>query len=368
MTRILAQVRKELTQIVRDRLALTLALVLPVALIALLGTAISLTVSDIPIVIHDLDQTPMSRRYADAFRASLTFRVVSLPSAASPESALDRGYARAALIIPEHFGRDVLRGRPTETQLLVDATDTNTALLTRGGASAVTRAFAEDLGLTSSTSAVQSRVRLWFNPGREPRKFFGPGMFVLGLSIFPPLLAALAMAREGEQQTILQVYVSGISAHEFLLGKILAGLLIGLAEWVLALGVMFTLFGVGVAGDPTPFSVASVAVLFCGVAFGTFVGVAIPSQAAAMQAISLGGFLLAFLFSGLIFPVDNIPGALRWISHVVQAKYYIIVVRDTFLQGGGWPVVWGPVLAVGAIGAAFYTLGWRSMRRMQVSS
>ena len=368
MKRILAQVRKELTQIVRDRLALTLALALPVALIALLGTAISLTVSDIPIVIHDLDQTPLSRRYADAFRASLTFRAVSLPSAASPESALDKGQARAALVIPEHFARDVLRGRPAETQLLVDATDTNTALLTRGGAQGVTRAFAEDLGLTSSTAGVQTRTRLWFNPGREPRKFFGPGMFVLGLSIFPPLLAALAMAREGEQQTILQVYVSGISTHEFLLGKILAGLLIGLAEWALALGVMFGLFGVGLAGDPTPFVIASVAFLFCGVAFGTFVGAAVPSQAAAMQAISLVGFLLAFLFSGLIFPVENIPAALRWISHVVQAKYYIAVVRDAFLQGGGWPVVWGPVLAIGAIGAAFYTLGWRVMRRMQVSS
>src|SRR5499425_3446919 len=120
---VLAQVRKELTQILRDRLALVLALALPVGIVALLGTTISLTVTDIPIVIQDLDQTPLSRQYADAFRSSLTFRVVTLPPATAPATMLDRGSIRAALIIHEHFARDIRRGRPTEAQVLVDATD-----------------------------------------------------------------------------------------------------------------------------------------------------------------------------------------------------------------------------------------------------
>jgi ABC-2 type transport system permease protein len=193
-------------------------------------------------------------------------------------------------------------------------------------------------------------------------------MFVLGLSIFPPLLAALAMAREGEQQTILQVYVSSISAQEFLLGKVLAGMLIGLAEWLLALGLMFTLFGLRLAGDPTPLLVASVLFLFCVVSFGTLVGGAIPNQAAAIQAVAMGGFLLAFLLSGLIFPVENIPPALAWVSNLVQARYFIVVVRDAFLQGGGWPAVWWAVLAIGAIGLVFFGLAWRAMRPMRVKA
>jgi len=368
MQRIVAQVRKELTQIVRDRLALVLALALPVALVALLGTAISLSVTDIPIVIQDLDQTPLSQRYADAFRASLTFRVVPLSVTASPESALAEGRARAAVIIPEHFARDVLRRRSAEVQLIVDATDTNTALLTRGSASAVSRDFARDYGRDASAAEVATRSRLWFNPGREPEKFFGPGMFVLALSIFPPLLAVLAMAREGEQQTILQVYVSGTSAHEFLIGKILAGMALGLAEWLLSLGVMFTLFGLRLAGDPTPLLVTTMVFLFCVVSFGTFVGAAIPSQAASMQAVSLGGFLLAFLLSGLIYPVENVPASLAWLSSLVQARYYIVVVRDAFLQGGGWAAVGWAVPPVAGIGLAFYGLAWLRMRRMQVAS
>jgi ABC-2 type transport system permease protein len=366
--RVAAQARKELIQILRDRLALALALVLPVALIALLGTSISLTVTDIPIVVQDLDQTPLSRRYADAFRSSLTFRVVALPPATSPDVPLARGDARAALVVPERFEREIWRGRPVQVQLLVDGTDSNTALLVRGGAGQVTRAFARQLRRDGPAGAIDTATRLWFNPGRDPRKFYGPGFLVLGLSIFPTVLAALAMSREGEENTILQVYCSSISAHEFLLGKVLAGMAIGLAQWLLGVALMFALFGLRLAGDPTPLVAGSVLFVFCVVSFGALVGARIPNQAAAVQAVALGGFLLSFLLSGLIFPVENIPDALRWISGLVQARYYVVVVRDAFLQGGGWPAVWWAVLAIGALGAVFYALAWRAMRRMQVNA
>jgi ABC-2 type transport system permease protein len=184
--------------------------------------------------------------------------------------------------------------------------------------------------------------------------------------MFPPLLASLAMAKEGEQRTILQVYVSNISAHEFLLGKILAFMAVALSECVLGLALLFTYFGLSLVGDPSPFIVATVLYAFCVASFGTMVGAAIPNQAAAMQAVALGGFLLVFLLSGLLFPVENIPAGLRWLSHFVWGRYYIEIVRDALLQGGGWPATWFKVLIIGLIGATFYALAWRNMRRMQV--
>jgi ABC-2 type transport system permease protein len=366
--RIIAQARKDLTQLLRDRLALALAVVLPVVLTALLGTSISLTVTDIPLAVQDLDQTPLSRRYIDAYRSSLTFRIVGLPVATSPETVVAGGKVRAALILPEYFEREIRRGRVAQAQLLVDGTDTNTALLVRGAAGQITRAFTREVTGGGTVPAVRTATRLWFNPGREPRKFYGPGMLVLALSIFPTVLAALAMSREGEQQTILQVYVSSISAHEFLLGKILAGVVIGIVQWMLVSGLMFTLFGLRLVGDPTPLLVGALLFLFCVVSFGTLVGGAIPNQAAAVQGVSLGGFLLAFLLSGLIFPIENIPRSLAWISSLVQARYFIVIVRDAFLQGGGWPAVWWAVLMIGVIGAVYYALAWLAMRRMQVKA
>jgi ABC-2 type transport system permease protein len=361
MRRVAAQMRKEITQITRDRLALVLALVLPLGLMMLLGNAISLTVTGLPIVVQDLDNSPASRDLIDAFRASVTFHIVAWPTSRQPSDAFLTDAARAALVIPEHFGRDMARGRNTEVQLLVDATDANTARLVQGYAGQVVANY------RAAAQPVKADIRLWFNPGRESKKFYGPGIFVLGISMFPALLAALAMSKEGEQKTILQVYVSSISAHEFLLGKILAFVAIAIAEWCLSLILLFTVFGLHFAGDPSVFIVATLLYAFCVAAFGTMVGAAIPSQPAAIQAVTLGGFLLVFLLSGLIFPVQNIPPGLRWVSGIVWARYYIEIVRDALLQGGGWPAMWQNVAMIALIGGVFYVLGWRKLRRMQLS-
>jgi drug efflux transport system permease protein len=366
MRRVYAQARKELTQIARDKLALALALLLPLIILTLLGNAIALTVSDLPLVILDFDGSSQSRQYEDAYRSSISFRVVSWRSDRPAEEALSSNTAKAVLIIPRHFGRDLLRHRPVEVQMLVDATDANTAKLIQGYSTQITRAFTQGEGATRPL--VGAQIRLWYNPGRESNKFYGPGMFVLGISMFPPLLAALAMSKEGEQKTILQVYVSSISAHEFLLGKIAAFMVIALCEWVLCMLALFTLFGLTLAGDPTPLIVGTLLYAFCVSGYGTLIGAAIPNQAAAIQAVALGGFLLVFLLSGLLFPVENIPAGLRWISNIVWGRYYIQIVRDALLQGGGWPAMWPSVLAIAIIGSVFYAIAWLRMRRMQVSA
>lgn len=368
MRRILAQVRKELTQITRDRRAIAMALGIPVVLLLLMSPALSLTVDDLPIVVQDLDNSSSSHAFIDAFRASITFHVVSWPVDRSPEDAFKSNSARAALIIPAHFGRDMARGWVSPVQLLVDGSDSNTAQLVSSYAKEVAANFSRSSRGTAAGPTVDAAIRLWYNPGRSSNKFYGPGIFVLMLSLFPPLLASLAMAKEGEEKTILQVYVSNISAHEFLLGKILASMVIGLCEWVLLMVLLMTYFGLSFAGDPTPFIVGTLFYLFCVATFGTLAGVAIPEQASAMQAVALFGFLLVFLLAGLIFPIANIPGALRWISSIVWGRYYIEVTRDALLQGGGWPAMWLRVATIGAIGGSMYLLAWRKMRHMQLEA
>lgn len=368
MKRILAQTRKELTQILRDRLAIALTLVLPCILLFLMGTSIALKVGGLNIIVQDLDNSSASRNLIDAFRSSLSFRIVSWPVEQEPEQAFTKNVAHAALIIPERFGRDLARGVTTPVQMLIDASDSNTATLISGDASQIVRAYNATNGGASQAQPVQAEIRLWYNPGLSSKKYSGPGVFVLAVSMFAPLLASLAMAKEGENKTILQVYVSSISAHEFLLGKIFAFMVVGLCECLPLLIMLRTYFGLSFAGDPTPFIVATVLYCFCVASFGTMVGAAIPSQAAAMQAVALGGFLLVFLLSGLIFPIENIPEGIRWISNLIWGKYYIYIVRDALLQGGGWPSTWSSVLVIGLIGLIFYFIAWRSMRRMQVKA
>jgi len=194
MRRIIAQTRKELTQIVRDWRTLLLALILPLILLMLLGNAISLSVTDMPMVVQDLDDSPSSHQLIDAFRASLTLRVVSWPTNKQPEEALTSSVARAALIIPAHFEQNLKRGVDAPVQLIVDAADANPARLTAGDASQIIAAHNRVANPSAPQQPVRAAIRLWYNPDRSSKKFYGPGIFVLALSIFPPLLAALAMA------------------------------------------------------------------------------------------------------------------------------------------------------------------------------
>jgi ABC-2 type transport system permease protein len=367
MRRIIAQMRKELTQIVRDFRTLALALALPTVLLVLMSSALSLTVNELPIVVQDYDGSRASNEFIDAFRASITLKVIPWPVDKTAERALASNAARAVLIIPSHFGRDMARGVNAPVQLLIDASDSNTAKLVSAYAGQITISYNQQ-GSGTQAGPIQTAIRLWFNPGLSSEKFFGPGIFVLGLSMFPPLLAGLAMAKEGELKTILQVYVSSIPAHEFLLGKIFAFMVVALAECLIMSVLLFTYFGLSFAGDPTPALIATVLYAFCTAAFGTMIGAVIPNQAAALQAVAFGGFLLVYLFSGLIFPIANIPVGIRWISDLVWGRYYIEILRDALLQGGGWPAVWYKVLIIGAIGALFYGMAWHGMRRMQVKA
>jgi ABC-2 type transport system permease protein len=367
MRRIIAQTRKELTQIVRDWRTLALALALPMFLLVLMSSALSLTVNELPIVVQDFDGSSVSNDFIDAFRASITLKVVPWPVDKSAEEALASNAGRAVLIIPSHFGRDMARGVNAPVQFLVDASDANTAKLVTAYAGQITTSYNQQ-GSGTQAGPIQTAIRLWFNPGLSSKKFFGPGIFVLGLSMFPPLLAALAMAKEGELKTILQVYVSSIPAHEFLLGKIIAFMIVALGECLIMSLLLFTYFGLSLAGDPTPALIATVLYAFCVAAFGTMVGAVIPNQASALQAVAFGGFILVFLLSGMMFPIQNIPAGLRWISNLIWGRYYIEIVRDALLQGGGWPAVWYKVLIIGAIGTLFYGIAWHGMKRMQVKA
>ncbi|HEU5480828.1 MAG TPA: ABC transporter permease [Candidatus Tumulicola sp.] len=366
MRRILAQTHKELIQIVRDRMALILALVLPAFLLLLMSTAISLTVDEMPMIVQNFDGSSASVRLLDAFRASLTFKIVPWRVDENPERALSSGVARAALIVPEHFGRDIARGRATPVQLLVDASDANTAQQVSGYAQQVVNSYNIGLYATGRSAPVVAAIRLWFNPGRDSKKFYGPGIFVLALTLFPTLLAALSVSKEGEEKTILQVYVSNISAHEYLLGKIAAIMVVFACEAIILMALLLTYFGLHLAGDPTPFLTASILYAFCVASFGVMVGASIPNQLGAVAVVALGGFLLVFILSGLLFPIENIPPALRWMSNFVWGRYYIEVVRDALLQGGGWPAMWYKVGIIGLIGSAFYSVAWWNMRAMQV--
>lgn len=364
MKRILAQCIKELAQFRRDRLTLALAFILPLMTLLIFGFAIRLEAKDIPLAVQDFDNSILSHHYSDRLFATNQFQPVASP--ANPELALDNNVARAVVIIPPSFSRQIKAGQSTDVQVIVDGTDANNARVIKNSIKATTRSFLEAEGLVLNSSPIQVNTRLWFNPGRKESLYIVPGVYAVVLWIFPSLLSAIAMVREKEKGTILQVYASDLTAAELILGKALAYLAVGMGIAAIVMGLGSLIFQLTLAGDPTPLLVSTPLYLWASVMFGLMLGARANTQNSAVQGVSLIGFLTALLLSGFIYPLSNIPFPLSLVSNIVPARYFILIMRDAYVRGVGWIGVWFDLAMIVLLGLILFNVAKKSLHRMQL--
>lgn len=366
MKRIWSQCLKELAQFRRDRLTVALAIILPLITLLLFGAAIRLQVEDLPIAIQDFDRGSLSRDFIEQIFATNQFKPVR-GFDDDPIQALERGAAKGVVVIPPDFARKIRDGQTATVQVVIDGTDVNNARLVQNSIRATLNAFLITAGLQSSQSLVEAETRLWFNPGRKESLYIVPGVYGVILWIYPSLLAAVAMVREKERSTILQVYASSLRATELLLGKGLAYFFVGIAEALTVIILGSVLFGVALAGDPTPLVVGTAIYLADSVMFGLFLGTRANNQNAAVQGAATLGFMTSLLLSGFIYPTSNIPFPLSLISRIVPARYYIQISRDAFVRGAGWTAVWLQCLILAGISIILFVVTRRLLSRMQLS-
>jgi ABC-2 type transport system permease protein len=368
MKRIFSQCIKELAQFKRDRLTLALAFLLPFMTLLIFGFAVRLESKDIPLVVQDFDRTNLSNSYIEKLYATNQFIPKEWSGRDPVRDAIDKGIAKVAVIIPPQFSRDIKANKPTTLQVLIDATDVNNARVIRGSIQRVTNFFMQEEGLLPATQSIRARTRLWFNPGRLESLYIVPGVYGVILWIFPSLLTAIAMVREKEKGTILQVYASSISATELLLGKGIAYLLIAIAEALVVIGSGIVIFHLEVVDNPLTLLLGTLIFLIDSVMFGLLVGVRSNNQNSAVQLISLVGFITSLLLSGFIYPLNNIPFPLSLITNVVPSRYYIDITRDAFLRGTGWTGVWFDFLMLTILGLIFFNVSRRILSKMQLSN
>ena len=366
MKRILAQCTKELAQFRRDRLTVALAFLLPIATLLLFSFGTRLESKNIPLVVQDFDQTPLSRAYSERFFATTQFDTILWGGTDPARDAIDRGIAKAAVVIPPDFSRRIKAENTSTIQVLVDGTDVNNARVMSSSIRSTTNFFLTSEGLVSGTPKVVANVRLWFNPGRKESLYVVPGVYAVILWIYPSLLAAIAMVREKEQGTIIQVYSSSMSATELILGKALAYLLIGLLEAVAIISLGSLLFGLSFAGDPTPLLIGTPMFIISSVLFGLVFGCVANDQSTAVQVVTTVGFLTTLLLSGFLYPLSNIPFPLSLITYIIPARYFIELSRDAFVLGTGWPGVWLAPLVLGLLSMLLFRSARKTLSRMQL--
>ncbi len=375
MKRILRVVKKEFLQLRRDKRMFGMLFIAPVLQLILLGYAATVDVKNIPIVICDLDNTKESRELISHYTSSGYFTTVAyIDDINQIDGYLKSGEAGMALIVPVHFGRDILAGRTPQLAVIADGSDSNTSGIGLSYASVIALSYArniivrraEKFNLISNPDdlpQVVAQTRAWYNPDLKSVNFMVPAVLVMVLMVITLTITSLAIVKEKENGTIEQIVVTPLHDLEFILGKMIPFMLIGIVEVFLVLFVSVYVFHVPLRGNV--FTLLVLSLLFVMVALGLGLLVSSISKTQQQATMTAQFFIMMpmLILSGFIFPIENMPKSFQYITYLIPVRYFMEVVRGIFLKGDGFADLWPQTLALFVIGASVLSLSVYTFRR-----
>jgi ABC-2 type transport system permease protein len=268
-----------------------------------------------------------------------------------------------ALVIPRHFARDLDSGKSAQVQVLADGTDANTATVALGYVEAVTNRYTEERLGMMMTLAVDHRLRVWYNPELKSRWFIIPGLIAVIMSVITALLTSLTVSREWEQGTMEQLIATPVQPAELFLGKMAPYFAIGILDVLLAVAMGVWVFGVPLRGSFAFLLAVSALFLVGGLSLGVLISTVARSQLVASQVAMVATFLPAFLLSGFLYSIDNMPPPLQAITHVVQARYYVEVLKNIFLKASPPHYLIAELAFLGAFAAIVFVVALRKFEK-----
>jgi len=362
--RIQAVAAKEAIQIRRDPRSLALAFLLPVVLMVLFGSALSLDLNNVPFAVLDRDNTPQSRALTDAFGASRYFKVVAK---VDREEALDRlvdkRLAMVTLTIAPGFGENILTGNPARVQVAADGSDSLSAQMALGYSRAIIEGFTPGFPEKNPGPFVQARVRVWYNPELESDIFTVSGLIALVMIIIGAVLTSLTLAREWERGTMEQLLSTPVTTPEILIGKFIPYFGIGLIDLIIGILLAVLVFEVPLEGSFFLLTLLSALFLAGALGQGLLISAFARNQLLANQLAIVTSFLPAFLLSGFFAPISNMPLPIQAITFLIPARYAMTICRGIMLKGVGLPVLWPQVLFLLLYGCLITGLTVRVFKR-----
>jgi ABC-2 type transport system permease protein len=371
LRRLWAVARKETLHLRRDPRSLGLAIGIPMLMIVLFGYALTLDVDHVPLVAWDQSHTKASRDFLAQFTASRYFDYVgSVSNYREASRAIDRRDAYLALIIPSDFERQLDARRPASVQAIIDGSDSNTAAIVLGYAQAITLGYNQRIALdeirraTGATpaAALDLRPRVWFNADLESRNFIIPGLIAVIMGLIAALLTSLTIAREWERGTMEQLISTPVRPAELIVGKLVPYFVVGMVDVLIAVLMAVFLFHVPLRGNV--FLLFAMAAIFIvgTLAQGILISTVARQQLLASQVAMVSTFLPAFLLSGFMFAIANMPVAVQVVTYLVPARYFVALVKGIYLRGVGLQTLWldaAFLLAFAVIAAALAILRFK---------
>lgn len=361
--RLLALVRKEGLQVIRDPSAILIAFVLPVILLFLFAYAVSLDIRQVPIGVVLESEDPSAQSLAAAFSGTRYFQVTPARDRRAVANAVAAGHLKGFVVIPGDFAHrlaEPLAGPLVE--ILTDGSQPNNAGFVAHYAQGVVLGWTQAQGLAPAPR-VDLRPRFWFNPEIESRRFLVPGAIAIIMTMIGTLLTALLLAREWERGTLEALFSTPARVAEILLGKLLPYFGLGLLATLGASALAIHVFGLPLQGSWGTLLLVSAVFLVPALGQGLVISAIAKNQFIAAQIALFTGFLPAFLLSGFLFEIDSMPLPIRTVSLVVPARYFIASLQTVFLAGDTWPVLVPNMAAMLAIGGVFFALARLKTRK-----
>lgn len=340
--RMMVMARKEVLHIVRDPQSLAIVIIMPAILVLLFGYGVNIDLKGLPVYVFDRDGSQQSQDLLKRFQASSYFHVAGVVhDYQSLTHALDSGKAKMGLVIPWNFSERLRAGGAVHVQALLDATDDNTANILAGYAQAVVQSYSahvqtdwlRDRGSVVQSAPIAVETRTWYNEDLESSAFIIPGILALVMSVIGAFLTSLTIAREWERGTMEQLISTPVSAGEIMFGKLLPYFVLGMADTVICGLLAIYWFQVPFRGSFLTLMGASAMFMVVVLSMGFFISVLAKGQFAASQIALITTFLPAFLLSGFLFAIEQMPVPLQIITHVIPARYYVTVLKKIFLKG-----------------------------------
>ncbi len=367
-----AMAGKELRHIWRDPRSLMIALAQPVLMLLLFGYALSLDVDQIPTLIFDSDGSPESRALIARFEGSRYFEILGfVDDYRTIESRIDRDECLIAVVIPKEFSRNLLTGKEVQVQLIIDGSDSNTASIALGYAEAIVAAHASALQSAASNQKsgtptplpVEAQLRVWYNSDLKSQNYIIPGLLAVILMIISAMLTSLTIAREWEMGTMEQLLSTPLRPAELVLGKMSAYFAVGAIDTVIVIVVGVIIFEVPLRGSLFFLAVSCFIFLFGALCWGILLSAIAGSQLLAYQLGMMTSFLPAFLLSGFIYSIENMPAPIQMFTFLVPARYFITLLKGIFLKGIGFELLALEVAFLTAFAALVFLTATRMLKR-----
>jgi ABC-2 type transport system permease protein len=302
----------------------------PIVLMTILSYAVSNEIKNIPYVVMDMSKSEESLALVEKLNANTYFRWKGdVYTAEELEGSFRKGLCAMAIVIPAGFGHEAFHSGVSDIQVLVDATDPNQA-------SMMVNYFQAEVGGTS----IVTEVKMLYNPQLLSAFNIVPGLQGMALLLICAMMTSIAVVREKELGTMEILLVSPLKPQVIIFAKTIPYLVVSIADVVLILVLSNVLLGVPINGNIVLLMTLSLIYIFTALSIGMWISTVTGTQQTAMIAAGVGLMLPTLLLSGLIFPIDSMPGILRLISHMVPARWFIEALRDVMIKGLGFGAIW----------------------------